>query len=207
MIITIINSIKTELETELKGSIQDLKIVCEPVLEIKPDATKPDKSQIAIYPGKLTINPKFKDTIPQQLNKHNIPQKIENNQSIDIPKQLEIRQEFKQELLVNIFNQDLEKIEEITSLVTAIILSNSNKFCYGEENQNIKAITTEYQSKTVSNTHTISQISLIEGTYIQQQNPFVFQLKFEVIGQIQMVKTVAEKVEIIKEYELEISKK
>ncbi len=95
---------------------------------------------------------------------------------------------------MNICNQDLENIEKITSLVTAIIITNQDNY--------YQTITTEYKSQTVSNIHTISQISLIEGTYVQPQNPFVFLLKFEVIGQMQIVKTVEDKVEIIKEYEL-----
>ncbi len=66
-----------------------------------------------------------------------------------------------------------------------------------------KTITTQYKSKTISNTQTISQISLIEGLYISQQNPFVFQLKFDAIGQMKIVKTVTDdNIESIKEIEL-----
>ncbi len=136
-----------------------------------------DVSRIAIYPGKLTINQNFKDTISSQKQTK------------------EISQEFQQELLINICDSDQENVEKFTSLVTAIILMNQNKF--------YQTITTPDKSKTISNTQNISQISLIEGLYISQQNPFVFQLKFDVIGQMKIVKTVTDdSVESIKEIEL-----
>ncbi|MEM1167576.1 MAG: hypothetical protein AAGJ08_00400 [Cyanobacteria bacterium P01_H01_bin.35] len=173
MIQKLINQIKTELETELNDLISKLEIILYyPTQEIDKDV-----SRIAIYPGKLTINQKFKDTILSQKETK------------------EISQEFQQELSINICDSDRENVEKITSLVTAIILTNQNEF--------YQTTTTKYNSKTISNTQTISQISLIEGLYISQQNPFVFQLKFDAISLMKIVKTVTDDtIESIKEIEL-----
>ena len=177
MIQKLINQIKTELETELNNLIDKLEIILYyPSQEIDKDVRR-----IAIYPDKLTINQKFKDIISLQKNTK------------------EISQEFQQELLINICDADQVNVEKITSLVTAIILTNQNKF--------YQTITTQYNSKTISNTQNISQISFIEGLYISQQNPFIFQLKFDVIGQMKIVKTITDDtIESIKEVELKSSR-
>lgn len=99
-------------------------------------------------------------------------------------------QEFKQELLINITEEKSEKLEEITSLITAIIITNQQTFIDNYNNSSNSP--TQYRSKTVLNTHTISEISFREGIYLNQQTPLIFQLKFDIIGQLKMIRIVGQ---------------
>ncbi len=70
MIQQLISQIKTELETELNDLIDKLEII----LYYLTQEMDKDVSRIAIYPGKLTINHKLKDTISLQKKTKEISQ-------------------------------------------------------------------------------------------------------------------------------------
>ena len=186
MIQKLIFNIIKELQNELAGHPLQPKVVAisiaQPIAQNLP--------QIAIYPGKLTITQNFKDT---NLARHHTSRSV-----------LVLR-EFQQELFLDIYTQDLGKLEEISSLAIGTILTNQEQLIQNnnlEQDDNSEHPTHQYQSKTISNTHTISQISSLEAIYISQEKPFAFRLKFAVIGQLKMVKTVLEEVGTIEHIEV-----
>lgn len=182
MIQQLISNIIVELKSELVTQINESQIIAIPLAKISEKST----SQIAVFPGKLTIFQQFKG---QQLkdSKSSVLEAI-------------ALQELQQELLIDIYNQDLGKLEELSSLVTGIILTNQEKLIQDYNNSQENA--TQYKSKTISTTHTVSKINLLEGVYTTLETLSVFQLKFEVFGQLKLVKTVTEEVSEIKEIEI-----
>ena len=187
MIQQLISNISKEFETELDSSNDELQILTVPLTKAINENQLP---KIAIYPEKLTINQNCKDT--------NLPH-------YNSSKEIIVLREFQQYFLIDICNDDLAKLEEIASLITGIIFTNQEKlikyYNIKGENNSEKPVT-QYTSKTVSNTHTISQINLLEGIYTTLENPFIFQLKFEVFGQIKSIKTVTEEAGVIEEVKI-----
>lgn len=187
MIQQLISNIIQELKTELNSSNGELQIQAFPLTKPIDENQLP---QIAIYPEKLTINQNCKNS--------NLPH-------YNSPKGIIALREFQQYFLIEICDNDLAKIEEITSLITGIILTNQDKLIQNyniKKENNSEKPATQYTSKTVSNTHIISQINLLGGIYTILENPFTFQLKLEVFGQIKLIKTVTEEAGVIEEVEI-----
>lgn len=103
--------------------------------------------------------------------------------------------EFQQEFLIYICDIDIDNIEKFSSIVTGIILTNSDELI--QYYNFIKP--TQYQTNQVITTHTISQINAIDGTYETLAPPFKLRLKFKVIGQLKLTKTVTEGVSPIRD--------
>lgn len=97
-------------------------------------------------------------------------------------------QEFQQELLIDIYDDDLRAVEPLASLISGIILTNSTNFI---ETFNTRA-KTEYQAGPYATTHTIAQINLLEGLTNRLETIYSLQLKFNVIGQLMLIKEVVD---------------
>ena len=181
MIQQLISNIIAELKSELVTEINESQIIAIPLA----NTSEKNPSQIAVIPGKLTISQQFK-------NQQFIYSKSSVLEAIAM-------QEFQQELFIDICHKDLGKLENFASLVTGIILTNQEKLT---QNYNNQKTATQYTSKTISTTHTVSKINLLEGVYTTLETPSVFQLKFEVFGQLKLVKTVTEEVSEIEKIEI-----
>lgn len=193
MIINLLKLIVEKLKTELNGIIDHNSdnIVIFPFNNLQE--TEPS---ISLIPARLTIQQHFP------------------NNNYD----LTTITDFQQDLLIFITNKDLTKLEQSASVVTAIILTNQAEFRQQYNNLNPKDDQsapnkhnshnnyplTKYQSKNVSNTHFLNQISFLEQTYIKQKDYYKIQLKFVIYGQLKMVKNVSlSDAEVIKEVEIE----
>lgn len=99
-----------------------------------------------------------------------------------------IAQEFQQELLIDIYGNDLAVVEQLASLVNGIMLTNSSDFIEAF-NARVK---TEYHAGPYATTHTIAQINLLEGLTNRLETIYTTQLKFNVTGQLTLIKEVAD---------------
>ena len=181
MIQLLISKTVAELKSELARQINKSQITAVPISKTLDE----NLPQIAVYPGKLTIDRQFENNISVNGN---------------------LVQEFQQILLIDICTKDLERLEKLTSLVTGIILINQEKLIQDynnpTENNNSQKDAT-YTSKTISTIHKIGKINLLEGIYTALETPFTFQLKYEVFGRLTIAKTTKEDRSRIEEIELQ----
>lgn len=106
--------------------------------------------------------------------------------------------EFQQDFLIDICDQELTNIEKISSLAAGIIITNHDELIqYYNFTQ-----PTEYQTDKLTTIHTINQIHLLEGIYTTLTTPLKLQLRFNVIGQLKLTKTITEGVSPIKEIKI-----
>jgi hypothetical protein len=98
-------------------------------------------------------------------------------------------QEFRQEMLVDIYDTERASLEKWTSLTAGIILSDNDdiiKAC------NHRATESPYQSEPLTITHLIDHIQLIEGIPSASESPFQWQLKFKVSGHLKLSKNIGD---------------
>ncbi|MBD2196754.1 MULTISPECIES: hypothetical protein [Calothrix] len=98
-------------------------------------------------------------------------------------------QEFMQEFFIDIWDDSLTNIDKYSSLIMGIILTNNDQLI---NDYNLNSQLTPYQTHHIFNTHQINQIRVMNGSYSSFSSPFKFQLKFQVIGQLRIRKTVSE---------------
>jgi hypothetical protein len=99
--------------------------------------------------------------------------------------------EFIQDFFIDILDNHLANIEKYSSLILGIILTSNDELI---KSYNLNSQFNQYQTNQIFTTHLISQIRLINGNYINLVSLFKFQLKFQVIGQLKLSKTVRESV-------------
>lgn len=100
-----------------------------------------------------------------------------------------VMREFTQDFFIDIVDTNLANIEQFSSLASGAILTSSDELIV---NYNFNSQITKYQTNQVITNHTISRISFINGTYTNLSATFKFQLKFQVIGQLNISRTVKE---------------
>jgi hypothetical protein len=96
--------------------------------------------------------------------------------------------EFQQQLLIDIYDTDLAAAEQWASLVTGIILTDQQEFI-AAFNTTAK---TEYQAGPYLTGHTLNQINFLEGTPTYTDALFNIQLKFNISGQLKLVKKISD---------------
>lgn len=107
--------------------------------------------------------------------------------------------DFIQDFFIDIFDNKLANIEQYSSLISGIILTSNDELI---KSYNFNSQLTQYQTNQIVTTHLISQIRLINGNYTNLFSPFKFQLKFQVIGQLKLSKTVGESVSPIQKIQI-----
>ncbi|AOY81297.1 hypothetical protein BJP36_16700 [Moorena producens JHB] len=184
MIQHLLSQISQQLQKELTNDISQgqIEIVAQPITE-----SPKQLPHIAIYPGKWEISPTLISSHPQQL--HPEQQK---------PTIITTSREFKQAFFIDICDADLTNLEKLASLTTGVILTNYKELI---ENYNLSN-STNYQAQQTSTTHTISQITIFEGSYDYLNNTSKLKLKWQVIGQVNFSKTITEFVDPIAEIEI-----
>ncbi|AOX00806.1 hypothetical protein BJP34_16365 [Moorena producens PAL-8-15-08-1] len=187
MIQHLLSQISQQLQQELIQDIStpQIEIVAAPITE--SPTTLP---HIAIYPGKWEIASTFRSTHPQQLN----PEQQDTATSAIIT----TSREFNQEFFIDIYDADLTNLEKLASLTTGIILTNNKELI---ETYNLSTAN-NYQAKQTATTHSISQITILEGSYDYLNNTPKLKLKWQVIGQVNFSKTITEFVAPIEEIEI-----
>ncbi len=174
MIQTLLSQISELLQTDLAGEaiIPAAHVVNLPIA--KPEATS--LPIISIYLNQLEINQQLKQS---SLSQPRLPQ---TNQEITTS------HEFTQEFCLDIWEIDLTNLEKLASLSSALILTNSDalikEFNLAGKNK--------YQIGGVITTHLISQINWLNASYEFLENSARLRLLFQVIGQLQFAKLVAE---------------
>lgn len=99
--------------------------------------------------------------------------------------------EFTQEFFVDIIDSNLENIEKFSSLISGIILTNNDELI-ADYNSHFQA--NPYQSNQIITNLTVSYIHFLNANYSNFTNPFKFQLKFQVKGQLNLSRTVRESI-------------
>lgn len=94
--------------------------------------------------------------------------------------------EFQQDFLVDIFDDDMGKVEKWASLTTGMILTSHDEQL---EQYNL-ANKTEYVANQFLTTHTLDRIHLLEGVPSSAGANFKLQLKFRAAGQLKLVKEI-----------------
>ncbi|NEP37736.1 hypothetical protein [Moorena sp. SIO3B2] len=184
MIQNLLSQISQQLQKELTDDISQgqIEIVAAPITE--SPTTLP---HISIYPGKWEIASTFRSTHPQQLHPE------QQNPTI-----ITTSREFKQAFFIDICDPDLTKLEKLASLATGIILTNYKEII---ETYNLSTAN-NYQAQQTATTHTISQITILEGSYDYLNNTPKLKLKWQVIGQVNFSKSITEFVAPIEEIEI-----
>lgn len=112
---------------------------------------------------------------------------------------VQVIREFVQDFYIDILDNNLSNIEKYSSLISGIILTSNDELV---TSYNVNSALTQYQTNQIVTTHLVSQIRLINGNYTNLFSPFKFQLKFQVIGQLTLSKTVRESVSPIQEIQI-----
>ncbi|NEP25193.1 hypothetical protein [Moorena sp. SIO3I6] len=184
MIQHLLSQISEQLKQQLIQDIStpQIEIVAQPITE--SPTTLP---HISIYPGKWEISSTFRSTHPQQLHPE------QQNPTI-----ITTCREFQQEFFIDICDADLTNLEKLASLTTGVILTNDKELI---ENYNLSTAN-NYQAQQTATTHTISQITILEGSYDYLNNTPKLQLKWQVIGQVNFSKTITDIERLIEEIEI-----
>lgn len=127
--------------------------------------TEPTDPAIALYPGNWTLNRSTKDIT---------------------------RREFQQEFWIEIYDQEFDRLEQWSSLITGILIANHDALLKQYNTLIDPEEKTKYQANQVSTTHTLSQFRLIEGIYLYPKTGVGLQLKLTAVGQIQIDHAIAE---------------
>lgn len=126
------------------------------------DPVASDRPAIGLYPGDWVINPSKGDLTPIQ--------------------------EFQQDFWIDIYDGDLARLEQWSSLITGILLGSHDGLIQQYNTPPEAKPKTEYQTEQFMTRHTLSQFRLLGGAYLSQEKGPGLQLKFTVVGQIKLTK-------------------
>ena len=94
--------------------------------------------------------------------------------------------EFQQLFLIDVYDEDMADVEQWTSLINSMVLTNQNELI---EHYNFTD-KTEYTANQYISTHTIDRIDLLAGAPEALNQAIKFQFTFQVHGQIKLAKEI-----------------
>ncbi|MDF0551822.1 hypothetical protein [Kamptonema sp. UHCC 0994] len=170
----IANLLKTELSEYLPRSEQHF------TTKQLTESTSQPLPKISIYASNFSLEQNLKDSKSIKTYPEASRQEIT------------VIREFEQDFFIDIYDNDLGSIEKLASLILGIILTNSEDLL---QEYNVTK-PTHYQENANKNpstttTHLINQINFLEGNYKTSVTPMIFELKWQVKGNIKLVRTVA----------------
>jgi hypothetical protein len=110
--------------------------------------------------------------------------------------------EFQQDFWIDLYDQDFAKLEQWSSLIAGILLNSHDRLVQQYNIPQESQPKTEYKTQQFITVHTLSQFHFLEGSYLSPKTGMGLQLKFTVMGQIKMIKAVADGITAIQEVKL-----
>ena len=144
-----------------------------------------DLPAIGVYPGKFAIQQTARELLPT-------PHEEASKQK------LTLQCEFQQELLLDVYGADAGEAEKWASLACNVILSSTDELLHS-----IDADKAGYRSGTFNSVHLPKQLKLVEGSSSLADNIWSYRLKFNVAGELRLIRLFPEKPAVISEVVIE----
>lgn len=177
-----IHNLTVDIVMLLQKQLDGLKVQASPFTAAPSGSYLP---AVGVYPGKFAIQQTVREVLPT-------PHEEGNQQTLT-------RQcEFQQELLLDAYGADAGEAEKWASLACNVLLNSADELL-----NSIHADKAGYGSGSFNSVHLPKQLKLVEGSSSLVDNIWSYRLKFNVAGELRLIRLFPESPAVIAEVVIE----